>query len=109
MGLLRRGSSGGGAVLVVVVCVGCIAATAMAAAAGGGGGGGECPKYKDSKQPLNKRIDDLLRRMTLAEKIGQMSQIERENATFDVMRNYFIGILDCFLVLAAEIHIDSCI
>ncbi|BAS76819.1 uncharacterized protein [Oryza sativa Japonica Group] len=91
MGLLRRGSSGGGAVLVVVVCVGCIAATAMAAAAGGGGGGGECPKYKDSKQPLNKRIDDLLRRMTLAEKIGQMSQIERENATFDVMRNYFIG------------------
>jgi hypothetical protein len=47
--------------------------------------------------------------MTLAEKIGQMSQIERENATFDVMRNYFIGILDCFLVLAAEIHIDSCI
>uniref|UniRef100_J3L9C2 Beta-glucosidase n=1 Tax=Oryza brachyantha TaxID=4533 RepID=J3L9C2_ORYBR len=40
---------------------------------------------------MNKRIDDLLRRMTLAEKIGQMSQIERENATFDVMRNYFIG------------------
>ncbi|KAF0895953.1 hypothetical protein E2562_018026 [Oryza meyeriana var. granulata] len=47
--------------------------------------------YKDSKQPLNKRIDDLLRRMTLAEKIGQMSQIERENATFHVMRNYLIG------------------
>uniref|UniRef100_A0A0D3F092 Glycoside hydrolase family 3 N-terminal domain-containing protein n=1 Tax=Oryza barthii TaxID=65489 RepID=A0A0D3F092_9ORYZ len=82
MGLLRRGSSGGGAVLVVVV---------LHCGDGDGGGGGECPKYKDSKQPLNKRIDDLLRRMTLAEKIGQMSQIERENATFDVMRNYFIG------------------
>uniref|UniRef100_A0A0E0JV54 Beta-glucosidase n=1 Tax=Oryza punctata TaxID=4537 RepID=A0A0E0JV54_ORYPU len=84
MGLLRRGSSGAAAAVLVVLCVGCIAAAAA-------GGGGECPKYKDSKQPLNKRIDDLLGRMTLAEKIGQMSQIERENATFDVMRNYFIG------------------
>lgn len=48
-------------------------------------------KYKDPKQPLNVRINDLLSRMTLAEKIGQMSQIERENATADVVRNYFIG------------------
>ncbi|WOK98493.1 hypothetical protein Cni_G07205 [Canna indica] len=48
-------------------------------------------KYKDPKQPLNVRINDLLRRMTLAEKIGQMSQIERENATADVMKTYFIG------------------
>uniref|UniRef100_A0A0D9VBT4 Beta-glucosidase n=1 Tax=Leersia perrieri TaxID=77586 RepID=A0A0D9VBT4_9ORYZ len=87
--LLRRGSGGGrpaiaAAMLVMLCVIGCIAATPAP-------GGGECPKYKDSKQPLNKRIDDLLRRMTLAEKIGQMSQIERENATFDVMRNYFIG------------------
>ncbi|XP_066305994.1 uncharacterized protein [Miscanthus floridulus] len=29
--------------------------------------------------------------MTLAEKIGQMSQIERENATADVVRGYFVG------------------
>ncbi|RCV05631.1 hypothetical protein SETIT_1G098200v2 [Setaria italica] len=73
----------------------CVVVAAAAMASGGGGGGehryGGAAKYKDPKQPLNTRINDLLRRMTLAEKIGQMSQIERENATADVMRNYFIG------------------
>ena len=49
------------------------------------------PKYKDPKQPLNVRIKDLLSCMTLAEKIGQMSQIERSVATPDVITNYFIG------------------
>ncbi|KAK1409851.1 hypothetical protein QVD17_36380 [Tagetes erecta] len=49
--------------------------------------------YKDPKQPLNFRIKDLIRRMTLQEKIGQMTQIDRSVATPDVMRNYFIGSL----------------
>ncbi|KAG7023334.1 hypothetical protein SDJN02_14359 [Cucurbita argyrosperma subsp. argyrosperma] len=48
-------------------------------------------KYKDSQQPLGARIKDLMRRMTLQEKIGQMVQIERSVATPDVMKNYFIG------------------
>ena len=48
-------------------------------------------KYKDPKQPLNVRINDLLKRMTLEEKIGQMVQIERSVATGDVMKKYFIG------------------
>ncbi|VAI21939.1 unnamed protein product [Triticum turgidum subsp. durum] len=48
-------------------------------------------KYKDPKQPLGVRIKDLLGRMTLAEKIGQMTQIERENATAEAMSKYFIG------------------
>jgi beta-glucosidase-like glycosyl hydrolase len=48
-------------------------------------------KYKDPKQPLSVRIKDLLGRMTLAEKIGQMTQIERENATTGVLSKYFIG------------------
>ncbi|KAJ1432174.1 Glycoside hydrolase, family 3, N-terminal [Sesbania bispinosa] len=48
-------------------------------------------KYKDPKQPLNVRIRDLLKRMTLEEKIGQMTQIERSVATPDVMKKYFIG------------------
>ncbi|KAL9274384.1 Beta-glucosidase BoGH3B-like protein [Drosera capensis] len=47
--------------------------------------------YRDPKQPTEMRIKDLLRRMTLAEKIGQMTQIERVEATFDVMKNYSIG------------------
>ncbi|KAG6533345.1 hypothetical protein ZIOFF_007212 [Zingiber officinale] len=50
-------------------------------------------KYKDPKQPLNVRIEDLLGRMTLAEKIGQMSQIEREIAMAnpETLKTYFIG------------------
>ncbi|MBA0700709.1 hypothetical protein Goari_022175, partial [Gossypium aridum] len=40
-------------------------------------------KYKDPKQPVGVRIEDLMSRMTLAEKIGQMTQIERSVATPD--------------------------
>ncbi|KNA21260.1 hypothetical protein SOVF_044950 [Spinacia oleracea] len=48
-------------------------------------------RYKDPKVGVNKRVRDLLSRMTLDEKIGQMVQIERKVATSDVMKNYFIG------------------
>ncbi|KAF6169827.1 hypothetical protein GIB67_034219 [Kingdonia uniflora] len=48
-------------------------------------------KYKDPKQPLNVRIKDLMSRMTLEEKIGQMTQIERSVATTKAMKKYFIG------------------
>nr|CAB3448746.1 unnamed protein product [Digitaria exilis] len=67
----------------------CSYAGVAAAAAGARGDGGA--RYKDPTQPLSTRIDDLLGRMTLAEKIGQMSQIEREKATPDVISKYFIG------------------
>jgi beta-glucosidase len=55
-------------------------------------------KYKDPKQPVNTRIKDLLGRMTLAEKIGQMTQIERAVASADVMKRYFIGMLYVIIV-----------
>ncbi|KAH7844342.1 hypothetical protein Vadar_027000 [Vaccinium darrowii] len=48
-------------------------------------------KYKDPKQPVAVRVEDLLSRMTLEEKIGQMVQIERSVATAEIMRNYSIG------------------
>ncbi|XP_010493212.1 PREDICTED: uncharacterized protein LOC104770480 [Camelina sativa] len=48
-------------------------------------------KYKDPKQPLGARIRDLMNRMTLQEKIGQMVQIERSVATPEAMQKYFIG------------------
>ncbi|KAA8543958.1 hypothetical protein F0562_021865 [Nyssa sinensis] len=51
----------------------------------------EYMKYKDPKQPLNVRIKDLISRMTVEEQIGQMVQIERQVASADVMKNYFIG------------------
>ncbi|XP_076908714.1 uncharacterized protein LOC143565713 [Bidens hawaiensis] len=47
--------------------------------------------YKDPKQPQNVRINDLMKRMTLEEKIGQMTQIERSVASNEVMKKYFIG------------------
>ncbi|KAL0337105.1 UNVERIFIED_CONTAM: Beta-glucosidase BoGH3B [Sesamum calycinum] len=52
---------------------------------------GEYTIYKDPKQPINRRIKDLMDRMTLAEKIGQMTQIERSVASAEVMKKYFIG------------------
>lgn len=48
-------------------------------------------KYKDPKVSLNRRIKDLMNRMTLEEKIGQMTQLERSVATPDAMKKYFIG------------------
>ncbi|XP_057956521.1 uncharacterized protein LOC131149787 [Malania oleifera] len=51
----------------------------------------EYVKYKDPKQPLGARIKDLMARMTLEEKIGQMLQIEREVASAEVMNKYYVG------------------
>ncbi|KAH7541854.1 hypothetical protein FEM48_Zijuj02G0011600 [Ziziphus jujuba var. spinosa] len=47
--------------------------------------------YKDPKQPMNRRIKDLMSRMTLAEKIGQMTQLDRSATTFEIMRDFSIG------------------
>lgn len=57
----------------------------------GGVVGEEYVKYKDPEQPVAVRVKDLLSRMTLEEKIGQMVQIDRVVATSAVMKNYYIG------------------
>ncbi|XP_038985453.1 beta-glucosidase BoGH3B-like [Phoenix dactylifera] len=54
-------------------------------------GEAEYMKYKDPNQPLNVRVRDLMKRMTLPEKIGQMTQIERKVASAQVVKDYFIG------------------
>uniref|UniRef100_A0A5B7CCL6 Lysosomal beta glucosidase-like n=2 Tax=Davidia involucrata TaxID=16924 RepID=A0A5B7CCL6_DAVIN len=51
----------------------------------------EYMKYKDPKLPVEVRIQDLMSRMTLEEKIGQMVQIDRTVATAQIMRDYSIG------------------
>ncbi|XP_039041980.1 beta-glucosidase BoGH3B-like isoform X1 [Hibiscus syriacus] len=53
--------------------------------------GAETITYKDPKQPVAVRVKDLMSRMTLAEKIGQMTQIDRSVATEQIMRDYSIG------------------
>lgn len=47
--------------------------------------------YKDPNAPVEARVKDLLSRMTLLEKIGQMTQIERSVATAPAIRDRFIG------------------
>ncbi|KAJ4890449.1 Glycosyl hydrolase family protein [Raphanus sativus] len=47
--------------------------------------------YRNPDAPVEARVQDLLSRMTLQEKIGQMTQIERSVASEDVLTDYFIG------------------
>lgn len=54
----------------------------------------EYMKYKDPNKPLGRRIKDLMSRMTLEEKIGQMIQIDRTVATPEAMKKYYIGKCD---------------
>ncbi|KNY28735.1 glycoside hydrolase family 3 N-terminal domain-containing protein [Pseudobacteroides cellulosolvens] len=47
--------------------------------------------YQDPSQPVESRVKDLLSRMTLDEKVGQMIQPERHTATADDVKNYYLG------------------
>src|SRR6201999_2963333 len=42
-----------------------------------GGGSGGSPPYMNPRLPVELRVKDLLSRMTLPEKVGQMTQAER--------------------------------
>jgi beta-glucosidase len=52
---------------------------------GGGGGGGDSsgPLYENAGAPIQQRVADLLSRMTLEEKVGQMTQAERAEVVKD--------------------------
>lgn len=49
------------------------------------------PLYRDASHSVEARVDDLLARMTLAEKIGQMTQIEKNSIAPDAVRDHAIG------------------
>jgi beta-glucosidase len=51
--------------------------------------------YRDPNAPLEARVKDLLSRMTLEEKVGQMTQIERIIAqpNPDIIKDLCIGII----------------
>lgn len=50
--------------------------------------------YKDPSQDVEARVQDLLSRMTLAEKVGQMTQIERGVSNNSVVKDLFIGTVE---------------
>lgn len=47
--------------------------------------------YKDPKQPIETRINDLMDLMTLEEKVAQMAQLDRGNITSELMKQHNIG------------------
>jgi len=47
--------------------------------------------YTDSSQPVEIRVEDLLKRMTLDEKIGQMTQVEKDSIRPGDITKYYIG------------------
>ncbi|KFK35444.1 hypothetical protein AALP_AA5G285000 [Arabis alpina] len=57
-------------------------------------GGAAEIKYKDPKAAVEERVEDLLTRMTLPEKLGQMCQVDRFNFTkisSEIFTKYLIG------------------
>ncbi|KAL1197837.1 Beta-xylosidase/alpha-L-arabinofuranosidase 2 [Cardamine amara subsp. amara] len=64
---------------------------------GGAAAAGEYIKYKDPKAAVEERVEDLLARMTLPEKLGQMCQVDRFNYSMnpavneDIFTKYMIG------------------
>jgi len=58
---------------------------------GGGGGTAGTPPYKDPSLPVATRVADLLGRMTLDEKIGQMTQSEQQTSAPADVTSLFIG------------------
>jgi beta-glucosidase len=53
--------------------------------------GAGVPVYRDPSQPIEARVTDLMARMTVAEKIGQMTQVERNSLSPSDVASFFIG------------------
>lgn len=49
------------------------------------------PSYQDAQLPVEERVADLLGRMSLDEKIGQMTLVEKNSITPEDVTAYFIG------------------
>src|SRR3974390_1101372 len=55
--------------------LGAVLATGLLLCTGATGAGRETPLYRDPKAPLEQRVEDLLARMTLEEKVAQLTCI----------------------------------
>ncbi|MFC0527435.1 glycoside hydrolase family 3 N-terminal domain-containing protein [Phytohabitans kaempferiae] len=87
--VLRLDRHGRTMIAVTVACV-CLAAATLVASAleiigpahnAGATAGAAVPPYQDSAQPVPARVADLLGRMTLEDKLGQLTQVDRAALT----------------------------
>ncbi|AUX21848.1 beta-D-glucoside glucohydrolase [Sorangium cellulosum] len=53
----------------------------------------DTPLYKDPTQPVSRRVDDLLSRMTLDEKVGQLMQLDAQGDIEDAIGRMKVGSL----------------
>ncbi|WP_437639194.1 glycoside hydrolase family 3 N-terminal domain-containing protein [Sorangium sp. So ce854] len=53
----------------------------------------DAPLYRDAKQPVGRRVEDLLRRMTLDEKVGQLMQLDAQGDLEDAIGRMKVGSL----------------
>jgi len=51
----------------------------------------QAPIYPDASVSVDKRVEDLLSRMTREEKLGQMTLVEKNSITPDSVEKFFIG------------------
>ncbi|MCR4439520.1 MAG: glycoside hydrolase family 3 N-terminal domain-containing protein [bacterium] len=58
---------------------------------------GSTPDYKNAKLPIERRVEDLLSRMTLEEKVAQLQCLIREVEGTDFIKEQGIGNLGCIL------------
>jgi len=53
----------------------------------------DTPKYKDPAAPISERVGDLLGRMTLSEKVGQLMQLDGRFDFRGKIRDNYVGSL----------------
>lgn len=51
----------------------------------------ETPPYMDASLDVETRVEDLLAQMTLDEKLGQMTLVEKDSITLDSVTEFFVG------------------
>lgn len=51
----------------------------------------DTPVYRDASLPVEQRVKDLLGRMTLPEKVGQMLQLDARGDVEDLVHNWHVG------------------